>query len=170
MSKTIYFKGKPITLAGRNLKTGENAPDFRVVSADLKEFTLSDFNSSFKLITTFPSLDTPVCDLQVKEFNRKSTEFSPELVVIGVSKDLPFAQKRFCNNNDIKGILLFSDYKYSSFGINYGLLIKELNRDNYFGQERYSALYTGCRRVKRRSGLYRCLRELGKSAKNPLDD
>ena len=127
MPKTIKFKGNPMTLVGRNIKIGDSAPDFRVVSVDLKEMTLSDFNSKIKLITTFPSSDTPVCDLQIKEFNRKAVAFSPELAVLGISKDLPFAQKRFCNENDINHIGLFSDYKYTSFGINYGLLIKELN-------------------------------------------
>ena len=127
MPKTIQFKGNPVTLVGRNIKIGDNAPDFKVVSADLKEIMLSDFKSKIKLITTFPSSDTPVCDLQIKEFNRKAASFSSELAVLGISKDLPFAQKRFCHDNDISNITLLSDYKYSSFGINYGLLIKELN-------------------------------------------
>jgi len=127
MPKTITFKENPMTLVGRKIKIGDSAPDFRVVSGELKEVTLSDFDSKIKLITTFPSSDTPVCDLQIKEFNRKAVSFSPELAVLGISKDLPFAQKRFCNENDINHIGLFSDYKYTSFGINYGLLIKELN-------------------------------------------
>ena len=127
MPKTIKFKGNPMTLVGRNIKIGDSAPDFRVAAADLKEATLSDFNSKTKLITTFPSLDTPVCDLQIKEFNKKAVSFSPDLAVLGISKDLPFAQTRFCHENDINHIGIFSDYKYTSFGINYGLLIKELN-------------------------------------------
>jgi len=127
MSKTIQFKGTPLTLVGRTIKPGDSAPDFRVVSADLKEITLADFASRIKVITTFPSLDTPVCDLQVKEFNKKALEFSSDIVVLGISKDLPFAQKRFCSENEIKNISVLSDYKYSSFGINYGLLIKEMN-------------------------------------------
>ena len=127
MSKTIKFKGAPLTLVGRNIKPGDSAPDFRVVSADLKEITLADFGSKIKIITTFPSLDTPVCDLQVKEFNKKALEFSSGIVVLGISKDLPFAQKRFCSENEIKNVSVLSDYKYSSFGINYGLLIKEMN-------------------------------------------
>ena len=127
MPKNIQFKGNPMTLVGRNLKVGQSAPDFRVVSGELKENTLSDFSSKIKIITTFPSLDTPVCDLQVKEFNKKSVSFSSGLVVLAISKDLPFAQNRFCRDNEIKNITLLSDYKYSSLGINYGLLIKELN-------------------------------------------
>ena len=127
MAKTIQFKGTPVTLVGRNLKIGDNAPDFRAVSADLKETGLADFQDRIKVITAFPSLDTAVCDLQVKEFNKRATSLSPGVVILGISKDLPFAQKRFCEAFDIDNISLLSDYKYSSFGINYGLLVKELN-------------------------------------------
>jgi len=114
-------------LVGRNLKEGISAPDFRVISQDLKEVRLSAFKGKVKLISSFPSLDTPVCDLQVKEFNKQAAGLSGEVAVIGISKDLPFAQARFCSMNEIKNETVLSDYKFSSFGINYGLLIKELN-------------------------------------------
>ena len=127
MRRRITLDGKPLTLAGKSIKKGNKAPDFTVVSQDMKEVKLSDFAGKVKVITSFPSLDTPVCDLQVKEFNRRASSLSPEVVVIGMSKDLPFALKRFCLANDIKSILVHSDYRYSSFGKNYGLQIKELN-------------------------------------------
>ena len=127
MERKITFKTSPLTLVGRNLKLGSPAPDFSVVSQDLKEVRLSGFGAKIKVISSFPSLDTPVCDLQVKEFNKKANGFSEDIVVIGISKDLPFAQKRFCQENSIKNEIVLSDYKTSSFGINYGLLIKELN-------------------------------------------
>lgn len=127
MSRNITFKGSPLTLVGRTIETGKQAPYFRVVSQDLKEVTLSQFEGKVKVVTFFPSLDTPVCDQQVKEFNKRSAALSPETVVLGISKDLPFAQKRFCQENDIEKIAVLSDYKTSSFGINYGVLIKELN-------------------------------------------
>jgi thioredoxin-dependent peroxiredoxin len=127
MERKITFKGNPLTLVGRALKPGNPAPDFTVVSQDLKEMRLSDFGAKIKVISSFPSLDTPVCDLQVKEFNKKASGFSDDTVVIGISKDLPFAQKRFCQENSIRNEIVLSDYKTSSFGINYGLLIKELN-------------------------------------------
>jgi thiol peroxidase len=127
MKREITFKGTPLTLVGRSLKLGGLAPDFRVASVDLKEMTLADFQGKIKLISTFPSLDTPVCDLQVKEFNKRAANLSSDIVVLGISKDLPFAQKRFCEMNNIKNEMTLSDYKFSSFGINYGLLIKELN-------------------------------------------
>ncbi|OGX54376.1 MAG: lipid hydroperoxide peroxidase [Omnitrophica WOR_2 bacterium RIFOXYB2_FULL_45_11] len=127
MNRKITFKGSPLTLVGRNIKVGNAAPYFRVIAQDLKEVSLLDFKGKIKLVTSFPSIDTPVCDLQVKEFNKRAVGLSSDIVITGISKDLPFAQARFCQANDIKNILTFSDYKFSSFGINYGLLIKELN-------------------------------------------
>lgn len=127
MLRQITFKGSPLTLVGRQIKAGVQAPDFRVTRQDLKEAHLADFAGKIKVITTFPSIDTPVCDLQVKEFNRQAAHLSAEMAIIGVSKDLPFAQKRFCSDNNITAVTVVSDYKTGSFGINYGVLIKELN-------------------------------------------
>jgi thiol peroxidase len=127
MPGKITFKGKEMTLVGRVLKEGIKAPEFKAVSPDSREIALSDFGAKVKVITSFLSLDTPVCDLQVKEFNKRALEFSPEVAVIGISKDLPFAQRRFCETFDIKNVTVLSDYRFSSFGINYGLLVKELN-------------------------------------------
>lgn len=127
MLRQVTFKGTPVTLVGRLLKAGMRAPDFKGVSVDLKETGLTDFQGKIKVINSFLSLDTRVCDLQVKEFNKRAAGFSNETVVLGISKDLPFAQKRFCEANNIKNIVTLSDYKFSSFGINYGLLVKEMN-------------------------------------------
>ncbi len=127
MLRRVTFKGNPLTLVGRAVKEKKRAGDFMVVTQDLQEVGLADFPGKIKVINSFPSLDTPVCDLQVKEFNKQAAGFSGEVVVLGISKDLPFAQKRFCQANDIKNEVVLSDYKYSSFGVNYGLLIKELN-------------------------------------------
>ena len=127
MLKTVTFKGKEMTLVGNDIKLGEKTPEFNVVSQDLEDVSLEKFKNKIKVISTFPSLDTPVCDLQVKAFNKKASELSSDIVVIGISKDLPFAQKRFCDMNGIKQSVVLSDYKSSSFGMNYGVLIKELN-------------------------------------------
>ena len=127
MVRSIKFKGNPLNLEGRTLDIGTKAPDFKVMSQDMKDIRLSDFQGKVKIITSFPSLDTPVCNLQVREFNKRATGFSSDIVVLGISKDLPFAQKRFCEMNGINNVTVLSDYKYSSFGKNYGLLIKELN-------------------------------------------
>lgn len=127
MARIVTFKGSPLALVGKPLKIGRRAFNFRLISQDLKVVKLSDFNGKIKVINFFPSLDTPVCDLQVKEFNHKAAGLSQQVVVIGVSKDLPFAQARFCSANEIKNEVVLSDYRFNSFGLNYGFLIKELN-------------------------------------------
>lgn len=127
MKNNITFKGKVLHLTGRNIDENKIAPDFKVVNSGLEEVKLSSLGEKIKVINSFPSLDTPVCDLQVKEFNKRATSFSDQVIVLGISKDLPFAQKKFCESNQIKNVRVFSDYRYNSFGLNYGLLIKELN-------------------------------------------
>ena len=127
MARIGTFKGAPLSLTGKPVKVGRRAFDFKLISPELKVVRLSDFSGKIKVVNFFPSLDTPVCDLQVKEFNQRATGLSPEVVVIGVSKDLPFAQARFCSANEIKNEVVLSDYRFSSFGLNYGFLIKELN-------------------------------------------
>jgi thioredoxin-dependent peroxiredoxin len=127
MAGFVTFKGASLALAGKPVKVGSRAFDFKLVSQDLKVVRLSDFRGKIKVINFFPSLDTPVCDMQVKEFNRNALGLGPEVVVIGVSKDLPFAQARFCSVNEIKNEVVLSDYRFSSFGLHYGFLIKELN-------------------------------------------
>jgi len=127
MPRTVTFKQALLTLIGRPVKVGMRAPDFTVVSQDLKEVSLRDFSGKIKVINFFPSLDTPVCDLQVKEFNKKAAGLSEDIVILGISKDLPFAQARFCSLNQIKNEIVLSDYRYNSFGLKYGFLIKELN-------------------------------------------
>lgn len=123
----ITLNSKSLTLVGRKLKIGQLAPQFNVVDSNLAKINLDDFPGKIKVITSFVSVDTPVCDLQVKSFNKNATKLAENVVVLGISKDLPFAQKRFCSANDIKNVTILSDYKNSSFGINYGLLIKENN-------------------------------------------
>ncbi|TAM40723.1 thiol peroxidase [bacterium] len=127
MTRGITFQGGALNLAGRMLKTGMTAPDFKVVAQDLKEVRLADFAGKIKVITSFPSIDTKVCDLQVKEFNKIAAGLSSDVLILGISKDLPFAQQRFCEAFEIRNIKVLSDYKTGSFGINFGLLIRELN-------------------------------------------
>jgi len=127
MARIVTFKGEPLVLTGRPVKVGRRAFDFKLIAQDLKVVRLSDFKGKVKVINFFPSLDTPVCDLQVKEFNRRAAGLSPEIVIIGISKDLPFAQARFCSMNEIKNEIVLSDYRFSSFGLNYGFLVKDLN-------------------------------------------
>ena len=125
-NNAVTFKGNPITLIGEEIKIGQNAPDFKALTLDLKETHLESFKGKVKLIASVPSLDTPVCDLQIKRFNDEATKISKDVVIIFISMDLPFAQKRFCQAYNIKKVKTLSDHKDGSFGLNYGVLIKEL--------------------------------------------
>lgn len=127
MNRKVTFKNKEMTLAGRMLKEGQQAPDFRVLKHDMSEVTLSDFRGKTKILTTFPSLDTPVCEMQVKHFNEMALDLGNDVVILAVSRDLPFAQQRFCSTHSIDRITVASDYKSGSLGHNYGLLVRELN-------------------------------------------
>ncbi|OGT07178.1 MAG: lipid hydroperoxide peroxidase [Gammaproteobacteria bacterium GWF2_41_13] len=127
LASSITLKGLPLTLVGRKLTVNKPAPNFVAVNNALNRVTLDDFKGKVKVLTSFLSLDTPVCDLQVKAFNQNVTTLYSDVVVLGISKDLPFAQERFCALNHIDQVTILSDYQRSSFGINYGLLIKENN-------------------------------------------
>lgn len=120
------FKGNPITLMGEEVKIGQDAPDFKVLTSDLKEIDLSAFKDKIKLIASVPSLDTPICDLQIKRFNDEASQISKDIIIIFISVDLPFAQKRFCQAYEIKKVKTLSDHRDGSFGLSYGVLIKEL--------------------------------------------
>lgn len=122
----ITMKGNTLTLIGPELKVGDSAPDFKVLDSALKEFTLSSFAGKTKLFSTTPSLDTPVCDAQVRRFNEEASKYSDQVVIINVSMDLPFALSRFCQSKNIDKVITLSDHRDASFGSAYGVLIKEL--------------------------------------------
>ena len=118
--------GNIITLLGSELKAGDQAPDFTVLDNDLLPKSLEDFQGKIKLISVVPSLDTSVCDLQTRRFNELAVDFSPEIEVLTISMDLPFAQKRWCGAAGVDRVETLSDHRYAVFGENYGVLIKEL--------------------------------------------
>ncbi|MBN1526588.1 MAG: thiol peroxidase [Candidatus Omnitrophica bacterium] len=122
----VTLKGNPLTLVGNKVAVGDKAPAFKVLSQDMKEQTLEDFKGKVKLIASVPSLDTPVCDTEIKRFNDEASRVSKDVAIIFISMDLPFAQKRFCQEFDIDNVKIFSDHRDADFGMNYGVLIKEL--------------------------------------------
>jgi thioredoxin-dependent peroxiredoxin len=122
----ITFMGNPLTLVGPGLKVNDPAPDFAVLSNELKEFHLKDFAGKIKVISVTPSLDTPVCDLQATRFDREAVGMPDDVVVLNISVDLPFAIARFCSAKNVGKVRTFSDHRDVSFGNNYGILIKEL--------------------------------------------
>jgi thiol peroxidase len=122
----ITFKGNPMTLLGPELKVGDTAPDYVVVDNGLAVVTLSSFAGKIKIISAVPSLDTPVCDTETRRFNQEAASLPGDFVVLTVSLDLPFAQKRWCGAAGIDKVVTLSDYRERSFGLGYGVLIKEL--------------------------------------------
>jgi len=120
------FMGNPVTLLGPSLKAGEKAPDFLVVDNALSPVSLGDFRGKIKIISAVPSLDTPVCDMETRRFNQEAAELPENIVVLTVSLDLPFAQKRWCGAAGIDRVKTLSDYQERSFALAYGVLIKEL--------------------------------------------
>ncbi len=124
-SGAATFKGNPLTLRGPEITVGSKAPDFQAVGQDLSPVTLRTFAGKTLLISVVPSLDTPVCDAQTKRFNQEASKL-PNVAILTISMDLPFAQKRWCGAAGIDKVTVVSDYKDASFGKAYGVLIKEL--------------------------------------------
>ena len=122
----ITVKGNPVTLTADEIKVGQEAPGFKVLDGDLNEVSLDKFKGKIKLIASVPSLDTPICDLQIKRFNDEAANASKDIVILFISMDLPFAQKRFCQAYSIKKVKTLSDHRDTDFGTKYGVLIKEL--------------------------------------------
>ena len=125
-SGIITFKGNPFTLLGPELKVGDKAPDFAVVDNGLAPVTLASSAGKIRIISSVPSLDTPVCDTETRRFNLEAAGLPADVAVLTISLDLPFAQKRWCGAAGIDRVTTLSDYRERSFGQNYGVLIKEL--------------------------------------------
>src|SRR6202158_938966 len=119
------LRGNPLTVLGPALKPGEKAPDFKAVDDSLKALDLAGTGSGVRIISVIPSLDTPVCDAQTKRFNEEAGKL-PNVSIITVSMDLPFAQKRWCGAFGVDKVKMLSDHVDGSFGSSYGTLIKEL--------------------------------------------
>ena len=127
-SGAVTFKGTPLTLAGQEVKVGQQAPDFTVYyfEGGLKPIKLSDLKGKPSFISVVPSLDTPVCQVQTKKFNEQLAALGDRVNAVTVSLDLPFAMNRFCGAESIKNMKVGSDYQDRSFGKSYGMLIEEL--------------------------------------------
>jgi thioredoxin-dependent peroxiredoxin len=122
----VVFGGKPATLLGRELKVGDAAPDFTAVGNDLRPVALSQFKGRAVVIASVPSLDTPTCDLETRRFNAEAVKLGTDVVILTVSMDLPFAQKRWCGAAGVDRVITVSDHRDASFGTAYGVLIKDV--------------------------------------------
>lgn len=119
---TITLGGNPINTNGELPKVGSNAPQFQLVKTDLSEVTLADFAGSRLVLNIFPSIDTGTCAASVRHFNESASKLE-NTKVLCISRDLPFAQKRFCGAEGLENVENLSDFKEGSFGKNYGLEI-----------------------------------------------
>jgi thiol peroxidase len=122
----IKFKGKPLTMLGNELKAGDAVPDAEVLANDLSPVKLSGFRGKICVICSVPSLDTPVCDIQTRKFNEQAALLGDDVVVLIISMDLPFAQKRWCGSANVENVQTLSDHAKAEFGTGFGVLIKEL--------------------------------------------
>jgi thiol peroxidase len=120
------MRGKPLTLVGRELKTGDPAPDFVSIANDMSETEFSSLRGKIVVIASVPSLDTSVCDRETRRFNEEAAKLGEDVRILTVSMDLPFAQKRWCGAAGVRNLTTLSDYRDASFGASYGVLIKEL--------------------------------------------
>ena len=121
---TITLGGNPIQTSGDLPKVGTKAPDFALVKNDLSTVTLADFAGSKVVLNIFPSIDTGTCAASVRKFNEKASTLA-NTKVLCISRDLPFAQKRFCGAEGLENVINLSDFKDGSFGKNYGLEITD---------------------------------------------
>jgi len=122
----ITFKGNPMTLLGNPVKAGDKAPDFTLRANDLSLRTLADYRGKALIISVVPSLDTGLCDMQTRRFNSEAAALGEHVDILTVSCDLPFAQARWCGAAGVSQVETLSDYYDLSFGLAYGVVIKEL--------------------------------------------
>ncbi len=122
----VTLKGNPMTLLGDELHVGDQAPAFSLKAVDMSDKTLADYAGKVKILSVVPSLDTAVCDTQTRRFNEEAAELGDDIVILTVSVDLPMAQNRWCGAAGVDRVECLSDFKDHTFGVDYGLRIKEI--------------------------------------------
>ncbi|MBN1906158.1 MAG: thiol peroxidase [Deltaproteobacteria bacterium] len=122
----ITMHGNPLTLLGSEVKVGDMAPEATLIDNSLAPVNISSYRGKVLVISSVPSLDTPVCDIETRRFNKDAEGLGKDITILTVSMDLPFAQKRWCGAAGIERVITLSDHRDASFGTSYGMLIKEL--------------------------------------------
>jgi len=122
----VTMLGNPVVLLGTEVKEGMKAPAFTLVDNDLNEKKLGDYTGKVVVLSSVPSLDTPVCDMETRRFNKEAEKLGDGVVILTISVDLPFAQKRWCGAAGVERVITLSDHRDTSFGLAYGVLIKGL--------------------------------------------
>ena len=122
----VTMKGNPITLMGIEPQVGDRAPDFVAIDNDLNPVNFDSFRGKVCIISSVPSLDTPVCDMETRRFNDEAGRLGEDVEILTISMDLPFAQKRWCGAAGVDKVQTLSDHRDAAFGQAYGVLIKNL--------------------------------------------
>jgi thiol peroxidase len=122
----VTLRGNPFTLVGKEIREGSPAPDVELLDNDLKPVKLSDFRGKVAVVSSVPSLDTPTCDMETRRFNTEASKLGGDVVILTISTDLPFAQKRWCGAAGVDRVKTLSDHRETAFGRSFGVLIKEL--------------------------------------------
>ena len=122
----ITLRGNPKTLVGKEVKVGDKAPDTKLVANDLSDKNLGSYRGKVLVVSSVPSLDTPVCDVETRRFNQEAAKLGDKLSVVTVSMDLPFAQSRWCGAAGVKNVVTLSDHRDAAFGNEWGVLIEGL--------------------------------------------
>lgn len=125
-SAAVTMHGNPLTLMGTVLNVGDTVPDIEVLDNDLNAVKLSAFKGKICVISAVPSLDTPTCDVETRRFNETAGQLGDDVVILTLSTDLPFAQKRWCGAAGVDKVVTLSDHREAVFGSAFGVLIKEL--------------------------------------------
>ena len=126
VASRVTMKGNPVTLIGTEIQVGQPAPDCTLIANDLSEVKLSSLKGKKIILSVVPSLDTGICDKQTKRFNKEASNLGSDVVIVTVSTDLPFAQKRWCGATGSDKVKTLSDHRDAAFGKAYGVLIKGL--------------------------------------------
>ncbi len=121
---SIKLGGNPIETTGSLPNIGSKATNFKLTTTDLSSKSLSDYDGQRKILNIFPSVDTGICAASARKFNEEASKLD-NTKILCISRDLPFAQKRFCAAEGIENVEMLSDFKDGSFGKNYGLEIKD---------------------------------------------
>ncbi|WP_396160612.1 thiol peroxidase [Flavobacterium sp.] len=119
---TVTLGGNPVNTNAALPAIGSAAPQFQLVGNDLSEISLQDFKGQRVILNIFPSIDTPTCATSVRTFNKMANDLT-NTKVLCISKDLPFAQKRFCGSEGLENVVNLSDFRDGSFGTDYGVTL-----------------------------------------------
>ena len=126
MGASVTMQGNVMPLEGQQVAVGQKAPDFTALDTGLGQKSLKDYSGKVVVLASVPSLDTPVCDMEVRRFNTEAASLSNDVQILAISTDLPFAQARWCGAAGVDAVQTLSDHYNVDFGMKYGVLLQPL--------------------------------------------